>query len=68
MVDYPDFNAESLRAWEANAEFWDQAQGDEGNYWQRTSVLVFPHTRVTANSSARPNGLRATRSSGFAST
>lgn len=42
MVDYPDFNAESIQAWDSNAEFWDQAQGDEGNYWQR--VLVFPHT------------------------
>ena len=42
MVDYPDYNAESLDAWEANAEFWDDAQGDEGNYWQR--VLVFPNT------------------------
>ncbi len=42
MVDYPDHNAESLAAWDANAEFWDQAQGDEGNYWQR--VLVFPNT------------------------
>ena len=42
MVDYPDHNAESLEAWERNAEFWDQAQGDEGNYWQRT--LVFPST------------------------
>ena len=42
MVDYPDHNAESIQAWEANAEFWDEAQGDEGNYWQR--VLVFPNT------------------------
>ena len=42
MVDYPDYNAESLDAWEQNAEFWDQAQGDEGNYWQRK--LVFPDT------------------------
>lgn len=42
MVDYPDHNAESLAAWEANAEFWDDTQGDDGNYWQR--VLVFPAT------------------------
>ena len=42
MVDYPDYNADSLNAWERNAEFWDEAQGDEGNYWQRT--LVFPNT------------------------
>ena len=42
MVDYPDHNAESIEAWEANAEFWDQVQGDAGNYWQRT--LVFPNT------------------------
>ncbi len=42
MVDYPDHNSESVEAWEANAEFWDEAQGDEGNYWQRT--LVFPST------------------------
>ena len=42
MVDYPDHNAESLAAWDANAEFWDEAQGDDGNYWQRT--LVFPNT------------------------
>ena len=42
MVDYPDRNAESLAAWEQNAEFWDEVQGDEGNYWQR--VLVFPNT------------------------
>ena len=42
MVDYPDHNAESLDAWETNAEFWDSAQGDAGNYWQR--VLVFPNT------------------------
>ena len=42
MVDYPDHNAESLAAWEQNAEFWDEVQGDEGNYWQRT--LVFPTT------------------------
>ena len=42
MVDYPDHNAESLDAWDQNAEFWDEAQGDEGNYWQR--MLVFPAT------------------------
>lgn len=42
MVDFPDHNAESLKAWETNAEFWDAVQGDEGNYWQRT--LVFPTT------------------------
>ena len=42
MVDYPDHNAESVQAWDANAEFWDAAQGDDGNYWQRT--LVFPAT------------------------
>jgi SAM-dependent methyltransferase len=42
MVDYPDHNAESLAAWETNAEYWDEAQGDEGNYWQR--ALVFPAT------------------------
>ena len=42
MVDYPDRNQESLDAWESNAEFWDQAQGDDGNHWQRT--LVFPNT------------------------
>ncbi|MDE2966003.1 MAG: methyltransferase domain-containing protein [Chloroflexota bacterium] len=42
MVDYPDYNDESIGAWEANAEFWDEVQGDEGNYWQRT--LVFPET------------------------
>ena len=42
MVDYPDHNEESLAAWETNAEFWDQIQGDDGNYWQRT--LVFPST------------------------
>ena len=42
MVDYPDLNDESIGAWEANAEFWDAVQGDEGNYWQRT--LVFPTT------------------------
>ena len=42
MVDYPDHNAESLAAWDANAEFWDETQGDEGNHWQRT--LVFPST------------------------
>lgn len=42
MVDYPHHNDESIGAWEANAEFWDEVQGDEGNYWQRT--LVFPTT------------------------
>lgn len=42
MVDYPDYNSESLAAWDTNAEFWDEAQGDEGNHWQRT--LVFPST------------------------
>ncbi len=42
MVDYPDHNAESIEAWEQNAEFWDEVQGDDGNYWQR--VLVFPST------------------------
>ena len=42
MVDYPDHNVESISAWDTNAEFWDQAQGDDGNYWQR--VLVFPNT------------------------
>ncbi len=42
MVDYPDRNAESLDAWDRNAKFWDEAQGDDGNYWQR--VLVFPNT------------------------
>jgi len=42
MADYSDHNAESLAAWDQNAEFWDEAQGDEGNYWQRT--LVFPNT------------------------
>ena len=38
----PGGNAESLAAWSANAEFWDQTQGDDGNHWQRT--LVFPAT------------------------
>jgi len=42
MVDYPDHNVESLEAWQNNAEFWDEVQGEEGNYWQR--VLVFPNT------------------------
>ena len=42
MVDYPDTNTESLAAWDVNADFWDEAQGDDGNYWQR--VLVFPST------------------------
>ena len=42
MVDYPDRNAESIAAWDRNAEFWDRVQGDDGNYWQRE--LVFPPT------------------------
>ncbi len=42
MVADPDHNVESLAAWNANAAFWDDVQGDEGNEWQRT--LVFPAT------------------------
>ena len=42
MVDFPEYNDESVHAWQTNASFWDQAQGDDGNYWQRE--LVFPAT------------------------
>ena len=42
MSDFPDANQDSVDAWQANAEFWDALQGDDGNYWQRT--LVFPPT------------------------
>ena len=42
MSDFPDANQDSVDAWQANAEFWDAVQGDDGNYWQR--VLVFPPT------------------------
>ncbi len=42
MVDYPEFNRESLDAWDDNATYWDERQGDDGNHWQRT--LVFPPT------------------------
>ena len=41
-MDFPQHNRESLDAWEANAEFWDAVQGDDGNHWQRH--LVFPAT------------------------
>ena len=41
-TDFPEDNADSLAAWTANAAFWDEAQGDEGNFWQRE--LVFPTT------------------------
>lgn len=41
-INFPEHNAESVNAWRANAEFWDEVQGDEGNHWQRT--LVFPST------------------------
>ena len=40
--DFVEDNADSLAAWSANAAFWDDAQGDEGNFWQRE--LVFPPT------------------------
>ncbi len=40
--DFAEGNADSLAAWSANAAFWDDAQGDEGNFWQRE--LVFPPT------------------------
>ena len=40
--DFAESNADSLAAWSANAAFWDEAQGDEGNFWQRE--LVFPPT------------------------
>ena len=42
MSDFPDANQDSVDAWQANAEFWDALQGDDGNYWQCT--LVFPPT------------------------
>ena len=38
----PDLNQDSLDAWNANADFWDAVQGDDGNDWQRT--LIFPPT------------------------
>ena len=41
-TDFPEHNAESIGAWRANAQFWDDVQGDEGNHWQRN--LVFPST------------------------
>ena len=41
-ADHPEYNDASKEAWETNAAFWDAAQGDEGNAWQRT--LVFPAT------------------------
>ena len=41
-ADFPEDNADSLAAWSANAAFWDEAQGDAGNFWQRE--LVFPPT------------------------
>ena len=40
MVDFPEHNEESVDAWDANAVFWDNVQGDTGNDWQRE--LVFP--------------------------
>lgn len=41
-ADFPEGNADSLTAWSTNAAFWDAAQGDEGNFWQRE--LIFPPT------------------------
>ncbi len=35
-------NSESLEAWEANAEFWDDYMGDESNFFHRD--MVRPHT------------------------
>ena len=40
--EFPESNAASIDAWRTNAEFWDAAQGDEGNFWQRE--LIFPPT------------------------
>lgn len=40
--DFAEDNADSLAAWSANAAYWDDVQGDEGNFWQRE--LVFPPT------------------------
>ena len=30
--EFPESNAASIDAWRTNAEFWDAAQGDEGNF------------------------------------
>ena len=40
--EFPESNAASIDAWRTNAEFWDAAQGDAGNFWQRE--LIFPPT------------------------
>ena len=46
--DFTEDNADSLAAWSANAAFWDDAQGDGGNFWQRE--LVFPPTMALLES------------------
>ena len=40
MSEFAGANEESIAAWEANAEYWDEFQGDSGSSWQRD--LVFP--------------------------
>ena len=40
--EFPQANPDSIAAWNANAAFWDDAQGDNGNFWQRE--LIFPPT------------------------
>ena len=42
MSEFGEANGESIEAWEANAEYWDEFQGDEGSSWQRE--LVYPAT------------------------
>lgn len=40
MSEFAGANEESVAAWQANAEYWDEFQGDSGSSWQRE--LVFP--------------------------
>lgn len=40
MSEFGEANADSIEAWEANAEYWDEFQGDSGSSWQRD--LAFP--------------------------
>lgn len=42
-----DTHEESLRAWEKNADFWDQRMGDESNAFHR--LLVRPNTEALLN-------------------
>lgn len=42
-TEFPDENAASIGAWSRNAAYWDAAQGNKGNFWQRE--IVFPATR-----------------------